>query len=88
MKPYGYDPIKTFDDIKSFYNIRSKVTHGDSLKSDRVGKLPEESIKLDNYLRVIMNIILDSDELMIIFNGNKDSFEKYFKEKLLLGVQV
>ena len=35
-----------------------------------------------------MNIILDSDELMTIFNGNKDSFEKYFKEKLLLGVQV
>lgn len=88
LKPYDYDPIKTFDDIKSFYNIRSKVTHGDSLKSDRVGKLPEESIKIDNYLRVIMNIILDSDELMTIFNGNKDSFEKYFKEKLLLGVQV
>ncbi len=86
LKPYNFDPITTFDEIKSFYNIRSKVTHGDSLKSSEVGKLPEESIKLDNYLREIMNIIINSDELMGVFNGDKDSFESYFKKKLLLGI--
>ena len=85
LKAYNYYPICTFDEIKSFYNIRSKVTHGDSLKSTKVGKLPEESIKLDNYLREIMNIIIDSDELMSVFNGNKECFETYFKKKLLLG---
>lgn len=83
LKDYNHDPVETFDDIKSFYNIRSKVTHGDSLKSNRVETIPQMSIKLDNYLRVIMNIILDSDELMEIFNGDKNDFEQFFKKKIL-----
>lgn len=85
LKPYGFEPLKTFDEIKSFYNIRSKVTHGDSLKSSKVNSIPEESKKLDIYLRNIMNIILESDELMKIFNGDKSEFEYYFKCKILVG---
>jgi hypothetical protein len=86
LKPYGFDPLKTFDEIKSFYNIRSKVTHGDSLKSSKLENIPDESKKLDGYLRVIMNEILESEELMTIFNGKKEGLEMYFKSKILLGV--
>jgi len=85
LKSYGFEPLKTFDEIKSFYNIRSKVTHGDSLKSSKVESIPEESKKLDTYLRTIMNIILESDDLMKIFNGDKNEFEYYFKLKILSG---
>lgn len=86
LKDYGYDPLNTFDDIKGYYNIRSKVTHGDSLRTTKVETLPSESQRLDSYLRKIMNIILNSDELMNIFNGSKESFESYFKRKLLIGL--
>lgn len=83
LRDYGYDPIATFDDIKSFYNVRSKVTHGDSLKSSKVEFIPQMSVKLDNYLRTVMNIILDSNDLMEIFNGDKNEFENFFKKKIL-----
>ncbi|EOI7472900.1 hypothetical protein OZ701_002944, partial [Yersinia enterocolitica] len=86
LKDYGYDPLNTFDDIKGYYNIRSKVTHGDSLRTTKVETLPSESQRLDSYLRKIMNIILNSDELMNIFNGSKENFESYFKRKLLIGL--
>ena len=86
LKDHGYDSIKTFDEIKFFYNIRSKVTHGDSLKTAKVITLPDESLKLDSYLRVIMNVILHSEEMMSVFNGSKDVFEDYFKRKILLGI--
>lgn len=85
LKDYGYDPLVVFDDIKKFYNIRSKVTHGDSLKTSKVDSLPDESSKLDGYLRRIMNEILESEHLTNIFDREKNSFENYFKEKILTG---
>lgn len=85
LKDFGYDPLEVFDDIKGFYGIRSKVTHGDSLKSSKVDNLPNESSKFDSYLRKIMNEILESDELMKIFDGDKNSLELFFKKKLLVG---
>lgn len=85
LKDFGYDPLNVFDKVKGFYNIRSKVTHGDSLKSSKVESLPGISEEFDSYLRVIMNEILNSDELMKIFNGDKELFEFYFKKKILVG---
>jgi len=35
LKDFEFNPIEVFDDIKSFYGIRSKVTHGDSLKTNQ-----------------------------------------------------
>lgn len=80
LKNYGYDPLLVFDDIKSFYNIRSKVTHGDSLQDKRMDIIPELSIKCDDYLRFIINKILDDTKLIDIFDSKKEIQEKYFKE--------
>ncbi|PHR56141.1 MAG: hypothetical protein COA44_08580 [Arcobacter sp.] len=83
LKNYGYDPFIVFDDIKSFYNIRSKVTHGDSLQSKKADTIPELSKKCDSYLRCIINEILDDSKLIDIFEGTKEIQEKYFKELIL-----
>ncbi|MCC4791126.1 HEPN domain-containing protein [Vibrio splendidus] len=85
LKDFGFDPIEVFDDLKSFYGIRSKVTHGDTLKSNKEQDLPEMSEKCDSYLRTILNIIINDDELVALFDGKKEPFEKFFKSKLFMA---
>ncbi len=82
LKNFGYDPLVVFDDMKAFYGIRSKVTHGDSIQASKEKELPDLSNKCDSYLRSIFRLILDDEKLQVIFDGNKDKFEKYFKEML------
>lgn len=78
-----YDTFIVYDDIKSFYNIRSKVTHGDSLQDKKVDMIPKLSQKSDDYLRHIINIILNDSKLIDIFDGNKEQQDNYFKELIL-----
>lgn len=82
LKDFGFDPVEVFDDLKSFYGIRSKVTHGDSLKSNKEQLLSGMSQKCDNYLRIILNIILSDNALTKLFDGPKEPFEQFFKKKL------
>ncbi|WP_257325105.1 HEPN domain-containing protein [Pseudoalteromonas rhizosphaerae] len=84
LKDFGFDPIEVFDDLKSFYGIRSKVIHGDSLKTNKELFLSDMSQKCDNYLRCILNIIFSDDKLLALFDGKKDYFEKFFKNKLFM----
>lgn len=83
LKDYDYDPLVVFDDMKLFYGIRSKVSHGDSLKSNKEKQLSELSEKCDSYLREIINIVLANQELINIFDGKKEQFETFFKLKIL-----
>ncbi|ROS05721.1 hypothetical protein EDC56_1271 [Sinobacterium caligoides] len=83
LKDYGYDPCDIFDEIKSFYGIRSKVTHGDSIQPKKIDKIPNLSVRCDELTRVILNIILNNDEVLKVFDGKKDDFEKHFKNILL-----
>ena len=83
LKNFKYDPFIVFDDIKSFYNLRSKVTHGDSLEDKKVNAIPDLSKKCDSYLRCIINEILNDSELINIFDGSKEVQEKYFRELIL-----
>jgi len=80
---YDYDTFIVYDDIKSFYNIRSKVTHGDSLQDKKVDMIPKLSQKSDDYLRHIINNILNDSKLIDIFDGNKEQQDNYFKELIL-----
>ncbi|EHY0954867.1 TPA: HEPN domain-containing protein [Vibrio cholerae] len=84
LKDFNFNPVEVFDDLKSFYAIRSKVTHGDSLKSNKEQFLSSMSQKCDNYLRVILNIIISDSELMALFDGKKEPFEQFFKNKLFM----
>lgn len=83
LKIYDYDTFIVYDDIKSFYNIRSKVTHGDSLQDKKVDMIPKLSQKSNEYLCHIINIILDDSKLIDIFDGNKEQQDNYFKELIL-----
>ncbi|MET6760169.1 hypothetical protein [Pseudoalteromonas sp. NCIMB_1079] len=84
LKDFNFNPIEVFDDIKSFYAIRSKVTHGGSLKSQKEKFLSDLSQKCDNYLRIILNIIISDNELMALFDGKKELIEQYIKKKLFM----
>jgi len=84
LKDFNFNPIEVFDDIKSFYAIRSKVTHGGSLKSQKEKSLSDLSQKCDNYLRIILNIIISDNELMALFDGKKELIEQYIKKKLFM----
>jgi len=83
LKNYGYEALNVYDDIKSFYNIRSKVTHGDSLQDKKLNTIPKLSKKSDDYLRSIVNIILKDSQLLDIFDGNKENQDNYFKNLIL-----
>jgi len=85
LKPFGFDPLTVFDDMKSFYNIRSKVTHGDSVQGSKEAEIPVLSEKCDSYLRSIVNLIINDESLTILFDGNNNYFEEYFKKQLLTG---
>lgn len=85
LKDYGYNPLTVYDQIKYYYSIRSKVTHGDSLQGKKLETIPDKSQEFDNLLRVIMNAIISSDELMQLFNGDSVAFDVHFKNKLLCG---
>jgi hypothetical protein len=82
LKGHSYDGVETFDKVKSFYNIRSKVTHGDSLKLQDA-ELLKLCTDCDSLLRNTLNIIISNDQYIHLFDGQKNEFEFYFKNKLL-----
>jgi hypothetical protein len=80
LKDHSYNALDTFDKIKSFYNIRSKVTHGSSLSKQ--GGLSDLSIECDTLLRDIINITLSNQLYMDLFHKPQQPFELYFKNQL------
>lgn len=85
LKSFDFDPIAVFDDMKSFYSVRSKVTHGDVIQPSKEIEIPKLSEKCDNYLRSIINFILNEKMLRELFDGNKNVFDNHFKKLLLVG---
>ncbi|WP_081057061.1 HEPN domain-containing protein [Burkholderia cepacia] len=83
LKNADLNPIETYDSMKSFYGIRSKVTHGDSIDSKRSSRLPELSMSCDELLRKAINTIFNNEDLIALFDGDAKSFEDYFKVSLL-----
>jgi hypothetical protein len=83
LRDYGFNPLEVFDHFKSFYDIRSCVTHGSSIKPTREKQLSNLSNQCDDYLRTVILIVLDDLELRTLFDGKSDRFECYFKHKLL-----
>jgi hypothetical protein len=76
-----------YQEIKSAYNVRSKVVHGDNLSNNQVDSLSLISENCDKYLRTILRKVLDSDDLKRVFEFKNDALEDYFV-KLALGIDV
>jgi hypothetical protein len=81
------EKMNIYQSIKSAYNIRSKVVHGDNLTNNQIENLVKTSENCDYHLRLILNSIVNSEKLTEIFEQKNDSLEDYFA-KLVLGFEV
>jgi len=74
-----------FNDIKSYYGIRSQIVHGSPISKNKIMHLSEYSKKLDEILRRIFKKIIYDNELSTLFlHTNTKNLEMYFKT-LILG---
>jgi hypothetical protein len=80
----GHNRREVFATIKSAYNVRSKLVHGDTLKQNQIEGLPKLSTECDATLRTILQEIFNSEELKKIFDAHDDAIEDYFT-RLILG---
>jgi hypothetical protein len=74
----GQNRRDVFATVKSAYNVRSKLVHGDTLKQNQIDVLPALSAECDGALRKILWEIFNSDDLEKIFDVHNDAIEDYF----------
>ena len=82
LKEFDYTAGEVFDQVKSYYNIRSTVMHGSKITPQKAKNLAHLSKECDNLLRVIINIILNDTQIANVFDGPESELEKYFRAKL------
>ena len=80
----GYDRLTVFRTVKKAYGIRSKLVHGDTLQPRQIEELPPVAVRLDGYLRAILNAIVEAEDLRRVFDSPGDLVEEYFT-KLIFG---
>jgi len=74
----GAERSRIFDEIKSFYDVRSKIVHGDHLKGSRLQRL-DQVPRLQQYARrLILAVIPFNDEL-----DNESNFYRLLDEMSL-----
>jgi len=78
-----YGRVDSFSIIKAAYGIRSKLTHGASLDQKLIDKLPEISVKTDMILRTAINKILNSSDLIELFDSDNKRIDEYFMKLIL-----
>lgn len=69
----------TYKKIKKAYGIRSKLTHGASIKQNEKDSLTKISLEIDSILRLIFNKIIEDDKKTILFDSNNDKIDDYFE---------
>jgi len=72
--------LDTYLTLKYAYNIRSKLTHGGTLKPSEIERLSEISMKCDQYLRELLVGILKDEKKVSLFDGQSDGIETYFNQ--------
>lgn len=72
-----------FDRVKKLYNLRSKLVHGDVLSMAAARTLVDVSRDADSLVRDVLRRIIDSSELLDLFEGNKTTREDYFIDLVL-----
>lgn len=77
------DRIELFRNIKKCYEFRSKVIHGDTLKSGKVEELDSLIVKVDNVCRDIMKFSFEKPIEENVFNWTKEKHEEYFLELIM-----
>ena len=76
------DPARqreVFFNMKTVYDIRSKVAHGSTLKGKGLSDLLSISKVLDSLLRSIFTMVLEGDDMANLFcNGSDDDINNHF----------
>jgi hypothetical protein len=80
----GHNRLAVFAAGKNAYSIRSKLVHGDTLKPNQIDELPRQSMKCDEFLRVILKEIFNSEDLKKVFDAHNQAIEDYFG-RLIFG---
>jgi len=78
--------IKIYKCVKDAYNIRSKLMHGDYLKSPLFNRIQEVANNCDSLIRVLIYSILSYKEVRTIFLMDNVQKNEYF-ERLVFGVE-
>ncbi|MFB3386579.1 hypothetical protein [Flavobacterium sp. LAR06] len=79
-----FNKLDTFKLIKKAYNIRSKLTHGDTLDIKQIDVLDDISYEIDIIIRFCFNKILKDETLLLTFDSSNNVIDSYF-ENLLFG---
>lgn len=79
-----FNKLNTFKLIKKAYNIRSKLTHGDTLDVKQIAVLDDISFEIDIIIRFCFNKILKDETLLQTFDSSNNVIDSYF-ESLLFG---
>jgi len=77
------DRIELFKIIKKCYDFRSKVIHGDTLKSGKVDELDQLIVEVDKVCRDIMKFSFEKPFEENVFVWSKEKHEEYFLELIM-----
>ncbi len=78
--------LNMFKSIKKAYGIRSKIVHGDTLKSTTIAELPAISKACDDAARKSINLILHNPSISNIFTGTNEVLDE-FMHMLIFGIK-
>ena len=70
--------LEVFRAVKQAYNLRSKIVHGDVLKSAKIEQLKEAARACDDILRSAEERLIEDQEAFDVLNGSDEDFKGYF----------
>jgi len=71
--------IETYKSVKKAYSIRSKLTHGASIEKKELDQLAEISFQTDKILRSAIIKIINSIDLLEIFDSSNEKIDRFFE---------
>ena len=83
---HGYSKRTVFQNMKTAYDIRSKLVHGASVSTQKVETLPDVSVICDSYLREIMQLLFGDTNLLDRIDVAPTSLDNFF-DSIILGSQ-
>ena len=83
---HGYSKHAVFKNMKTAYDVRSKLVHGASLSTQRVDALPELSVVCDSYLRKVMQLLFGELNMITQTDVSPSVMDDFF-ESIVFGDQ-
>ena len=79
---HGLSKIEVFQNMKSAYDMRSKLVHGASLSDNKINEMARLSICCDEYLRKIMQLLFSEVDLKRKIDVAQNKLDNYFEEMI------